>query len=217
MNACALISTPAGKRASKSRPARLLPRAPVSPTPILTRLHSKRVGIDKALFQIEQAVKRARSGDHQGTDDEKVLDHLRNLLGSGSNAEISPSYGSHDRYDDEAANEASSSDDDEAEHSRRSISAFVQRTEENLAIDDAENPLQLLARASYFQPSNESRHRSSPQEPTRRAAPVDNDPDPSGLNDYFTSGRVDLDVGEDIDPVSLGLVTEEEAESLFSL
>lgn len=135
--------------------------------------------------------------------------HLRQLLGEG---ELSPSYGSQDPDD-----AASSSDDDGRDgNGPRSMPGFSQRPED--AIDDAENPLQLLARASYFQPS-ESRQRQSPQQPRHHATTEGtiSRPESPGLQDFFTSAHVNLDIGEDIDPISLGLVTEEEAESLFSL
>lgn len=86
---------------------------------------------------------------------------------------------------------------------------------EILAVDDAENPLQLLARASYFTPSAEERGKRLPQK-TRQDAAAASDAEHAKLNDFFSITRSDLDVGDDIDPISLGLVEEDEAEMLFT-
>jgi hypothetical protein len=94
---------------------------------------------------------------------------------------------------------------------------FVQRTEESLAIDDAENPLQLLARASYFHPPSGRRsRRHSPQNPRQHnASSSKSDPESTRVQQFFSQTKVKLDIGEDLDPVDLGLVTMDEAESLF--
>lgn len=89
---------------------------------------------------------------------------------------------------------------------------------ESLAVDDAENPLQLLARASYFTPSAEERSKRSPQK-TRHDAATSSDAAAGAhvkLGDFFSITRSDLDIGDDIDPISLGLVEEDEAEMLFN-
>ncbi len=182
-------------------------------------LDSKRVGLDKALYQIEQAVKRARGAQKHSADDVKVMTHLRDLLGDVDAAETSPSQASASQrrsYGD--TEEASSSGDDDGEDNAgaASMNDFVHRTEESLAIDDAENPLQLLARASYIQPSSDSRSRPSPQvRPGSHQSPGQAD-ESAALEEFFTSTHVSLDVGDDIDPITLGLVTQEEAETLFS-
>lgn len=92
---------------------------------------------------------------------------------------------------------------------------YQRPTGEILAVDDAENPLQLLARASYFTPSAEERGKRSPQK-TRQDAAAASDAEHAKLNDFFSITRSDLDVGDDIDPISLGLVEEDEAEMLFT-
>ncbi|KAI8311797.1 Satratoxin biosynthesis SC1 cluster transcription factor SAT9 [Colletotrichum sp. SAR11_59] len=95
--------------------------------------------------------------------------------------------------------------------------------EESLAIDDAENPLQLLARASNLQLSPKPITGLSPKQPGPRVSrkkqqqqqQVDQPEEDPEMQSFFTSVRVNLDVGDDIDPITMGLVTEEEAESLF--
>ncbi|GKT93698.1 Zn(II)2Cys6 transcription factor [Colletotrichum tofieldiae] len=92
--------------------------------------------------------------------------------------------------------------------------------EESLAIDDAENPLQLLARASNLQLSPKPISGLSPKQPGPRASRkkqhVEQPDEDSEMQSFFTAVRVNFDVGDDIDPITMGLVTEEEAESLFA-
>lgn len=213
-----------GKRESKSEPLVLSLREGV---PAAKSLCSKRVGLEKALFQIEQVVKRARGGQKCSTEEEQVLTKLRYLLGEIEASEISPSQASashtspgqvsapsHILPSQPSAAHHRSYGDTEGIAGPTSMSDFIQRTEENLAIDDAENPLQLLARASYIQAP-----RSSPSPLHSRAgiygSPRETD-ESATLETFFTSAQVSLDVGDEIDPISLGLVTEEEAEKLFS-
>ena len=85
---------------------------------------------------------------------------------------------------------------------------------DNLDVDDAENPLQLLARASDLsvppsQPSSGPRSFGSLH--SRMDSTQDYD-----LKLFFGPFRPSLDVGEDIDPVDMGFVTPEEADVLFT-
>ena len=195
---------------------------------------SKRVGLEKALYQVEQAVKRLRSGDpRQTVEDEKVVSHLRGLLaGSAKFPNESPGLSS-------AANSREEEDEDEEEEEEgeennsyegrssirsnpdirsTSIPNFVERTEESLAVDDAENPLQLLARASYFQPSEDGRRggHPTPLQHRMRASSVGRSEEAVRLNEFFSSTKVNLDIGDEVDPIVLGLVTIEESESLLT-
>lgn len=91
--------------------------------------------------------------------------------------------------------------------------------EESLALDDAENPLQLLARASDLQLSPTGmRHvpKSSLSAPASAIFQSNITAEPSAKS-FFVPARANLDVGPDVDPVDLGLVTFDESESLFSL
>ncbi|KFG81955.1 hypothetical protein MANI_026371 [Metarhizium anisopliae] len=178
-------------------------------------IKNKRVGLEKALFQVEQAVKRARTGQQQSPEDDKVLTQMRALMGHLDGNEWSPSQASNHQASGEAEDSSSEYEEDMADQTSMSED-IVQRTEETLAVDDAENPLQLLARASYFQPSREVRSRSSPQNSRRKGAASGKSPEAASLEAFFSGAKVNLDVGNDIDPIELGLVTEEEADSLFA-
>ncbi|KAF5977884.1 hypothetical protein FCOIX_6216 [Fusarium coicis] len=104
--------------------------------------------------------------------------------------------------------------EEEEEQDPVAMPDFIQRTQQSLAIDDAENPLQLLARASYIQPSLESRHGNSPIQAHTASTQGQTEDE---IQAFFAPAQVHLDVGPDVDPVSLGLVSEEEADKLFNL
>ncbi len=194
---------------------------------------------------MQQAARRAGKGGRGSKADETILARLRDILHEvdGGNG-VSPSNESHntgggddsmsegDDDDDDDDGDALGEDDDDAVNSSRqngsmSASASAREVEpdpgaryqrppgESLAVDDAENPLQLLARASYFTPSAEERGKRSPQK-TRQDAAAASDAEHAKLNDFFSITRSDLDVGDEIDPISLGLVEEDEAEMLFT-
>jgi len=90
----------------------------------------------------------------------------------------------------------------------------VESPDDQFAVDDAENPLQLLARASDLSaPSN--------QTPYTLPTPLSGPRNPltgrdQKLRDFFGPFRPSLDVEPDIDPMDMGLVTEEEAAVLFT-
>ncbi|CAI6085614.1 unnamed protein product [Clonostachys chloroleuca] len=189
---------------------------------------SKRVGLDKALFQIDEAVKRARSGSQTNNDDQRVLAHLQQLLGQLTDADdtnsthvpLGPGSASSSRIEHDTAmdrmTEGDHSDEEDAGNAA-GVPEIIQQTEDSLAIDDAENPLQLLARASYnIQPSPDSRHGKSPQSVLASVSSKDQQQTEDELQAFFAPARAKLDIGGDYDPISLGLVSEEEAQMLFT-
>ncbi|KAL6921002.1 hypothetical protein FSHL1_004976 [Fusarium sambucinum] len=174
-------------------------------------IKNKRTGLDKALYQIDQAVKRARSASQKNPEDDRILNHLQDLL-SGAN---SPADAPQTRYSASGDGEEDAYSEEEEEEQEQDpvvIPEFIQRTQQSLAIDDAENPLQLLARASYIQPSPESRHGNSPQQAHTASTTGQTEDE---IQAFFAPAHVHLDVGSDLDPVTLGLVSEDEADRLF--
>lgn len=111
--------------------------------------------------------------------------------------------------------------EDILEHSRDLPSPRDDAGDESLALDDAENPLQLLARASDLQLSPVGVRRAPKTSPAVALPPIPPQesaaPGPFDAKAFFVPARAHLDVGPDLDPVDLGLVTFDEAESLFSL
>lgn len=247
---------------------------------------SKRKGLEKALYQVEEALKRA-GPNVQSTDAGKAISELKTMLANGQEAQLSGPYagdsphngsgsnkrprlaaagtssaGDHDYDDDDSSDE----EDDEfspqgggpgerkasvaagnggggARRPRRasvlsqppqqrssqgSGAAAAAKPEERLAVDDAENPLQLLARASNLHLSPESGTMAqSPGTAASVAGPgpasssvqaaEEVDPEMRRVETFFGTTHFNVDCGEDYDPVELGLVTEDEAEMLFDL
>lgn len=117
------------------------------------------------------------------------------------------------------ASEEVSEDPDQPESSR---SPRDSDSGESLALDDAENPLQLLARASDLQlsPNNVRDIATWPSLATPNpmgGSQVSLESNAIAAKTFFVPVRVSRDVGADLDPVEVGLVTLPEAESLFSL
>lgn len=180
---------------------------------------SKRGGLDKAVYRIEQAIKKSKS--HGNAPDDTEVNRLQALLNEahgvissqateGALPELSmQDHGSrvtrHPGYRPESV--------------RQTLPPMVApaTADDNYAVADAENPLQLLARASDistppFQQQSHSANSfmssASTQLPDARWK--------EDLQAFFGPFRPSLDVGEDMDPIDLGLVTMEEADALFS-
>lgn len=196
---------------------------------------SKRKGLEKALFQVEEALKRAGPGV-QGTDASKAITELKSMLAAGQESQLNGgSEGGHKRprlaTNCSSEMQDSSSDEDDSPRSQKDSLASVGRREsmvsqrpvkpeERLAVDDVENPLQLLARASNLHLSPESSHGQSPGTAVSHhpaGSVADDDPEMRQVEFFFGTTNFNVDRGDDYDPIELGLVTEEEAEMLFDL
>lgn len=180
---------------------------------------SKRDGLEKAVFRIEQALKKSKALDSQSGDDQ-AASHLQNLLTEAQgllprkqsdvidpalrNSDYAfhmgnlPPIRSPNGYPPSGVPSASAPDND------------------HFAVDDAENPLQLLARASDLSaPKNQashSRHYSNTSSVQRLLNPSRD----QALSAFFGPFRPSFDVGPETDPIEMGLVTEEEASSLVA-
>ncbi|KAJ5772009.1 hypothetical protein N7520_002538 [Penicillium odoratum] len=157
---------------------------------------NKRKGLEKAIHQIEQAIKRPKL-DAVGPYDKAISD-LQDLLS---------------RVQGQLA-----SDSDSFAASERPPPPAHDNVDESLALDDAENPLQLLARASDLQlsPTELRRELKSPQPPSVPKISQNSSSTDFSAKSFFVPTRANLDVGPELDPVDLGLVTFDESESLFS-
>lgn len=198
--------------------------------------HSKRTGLEKALHQVEQAVRRS-SGGVPGIEAAKVVSELKALLGptaaaaDGSAARLDqgPRDGhvrhpsSHDIMLPDASSDAgdsSASEQDGMSIPQDSTPSHSHvAAEESLAVDDAENPLQLLARASDLHVSPKSGNENATAEATshQRARHSKHSDRISEVEKFFKLGQFSLDTGPDLDPIELGLMSPEEADSLFTL
>lgn len=165
------------------------------------RPSSKRRGLDKAVHQIEQAVKRPDSGV-ESKDARKVVSDLQELLAKAQGQPLEKGSGSVSGA---------------AARPRSPRSSREDSAEDNLALHDAENPLQLLARASDLQLPPQSP--KSPVQLSSRSADIQDQRQPAdlGVNSFFVPVKDNLDIGPDLDPVDIGLATLDESEALFSL
>lgn len=197
---------------------------------------SKRKGLEKALYQVEEALKRAGPGV-QSTDAGRAITELKAMLAAGGEAQLNGPMDNHKRprlaTTCSSEQHDSSSDEEESPgppRSRKESSSIGRREslvsqrhvkpEERLAVDDAENPLQLLARASNLHLSPDPSQTRSPGA-TASLHPAssvhDDDPEMRQVENFFGTTHFNVDKGDDYDPIDLGLVTEEEAEMLFDL
>lgn len=85
---------------------------------------------------------------------------------------------------------------------------------DQLSLDDAENPLQLLARTSELLSAIHPRVAASA--PRGYHGPKPGQRSDHDLSKFFGAYLPRLDVGEELDPIELGLITLAEAEALFS-
>lgn len=88
--------------------------------------------------------------------------------------------------------------------------------EEQLNLDDAENPLQLLARTSELLSTIAPHLPGSALASLHKRFSGRPSASDSHLQTFFGGFNGRLDVGDDLDPIELGLVTLAEAEALFS-
>lgn len=194
---------------------------------------NKRKGLEKALYQVEEALRRASPG-FRGTDAGKAISELKAMISAGQEPQLSGGGDSNKRprLNTTASSEHQdySSSEEEEEDSplprkntveRRPsvVSQRLVKVEERLAVEDAENPLQLLARASNLHLSPGSSHAQSPGTATsyQPASTVveELDPELRYVENFFGTTAFNIDRAEGYDPIELGLVTEDEAETLF--
>ncbi|KAF2843351.1 putative Zn(II)2Cys6 transcription factor [Patellaria atrata CBS 101060] len=169
-------------------------------------IKNKRTGLDKALHQIEQALKKSKAtGSPLANPSGRSIPELENLL-SEAQSQLSPT----------TPNKATT-EQNGAPGSTASTQHINQ--DDNLALDDAENPLQLLARASEARLPQSSRQKAhlsvSPQSYSSTNGHSTSESDEANVSWFFVPVRAHLDVGRDLDPIDLGLATLEEAETLF--
>ncbi|KIX04846.1 uncharacterized protein Z518_05717 [Rhinocladiella mackenziei CBS 650.93] len=160
---------------------------------------NKRTGLEKAIYQVEQALKRSKDGS-TGLGLEVEAD-LRQLV---SVPQLRP-------------NRRASENNDISEDSHEVFPAEVGEKPDELALNNADNPLQLLAMASVLPDQSPSTNMSiSPAGATSQPGTNDANVADAELQQFFGSLMPNLDNEPDLDPIDLGLVTLEEAQSLFA-
>lgn len=183
---------------------------------------------------MEQAVRRSGS-TVPGIEAAKVVSELKALLGPNSNGsgggldQAQRGGGGHLKQQpsldiilpdaDSDAGDSSGSDQDGMSIPQDSTPSQSHNAEESLAVDDAENPLQLLARASdlHVSPKPGTEHVAREATPHQRARHSRQNDKISDVEKFFKLSQFSLDTGPDLDPIDLGLMSVEEADSLFNL
>ncbi|KAI3319485.1 hypothetical protein HD806DRAFT_509132 [Xylariaceae sp. AK1471] len=206
-------------------------RAPVFHVGRHKGVKNKHSGLEKAVFQIEQALKRTHPGSdqiqssEQSTELRYLLERSRDLLSAERSQRHSSSGANRHRRDGAIPSPQHSSTTHGTPPSQtdsRDDGAVSQNVDDDqLNLDDAENPLQLLARTSELLssigPGNGSvaGHLPPSKSLPSREIMVENGHD-GNLPMFFGRFQPRLDVGQDLDPIELGLLTLAEAEALFA-
>lgn len=174
----------------------------------------------------------------QGIEASKVVSELKAILGSNPDGSVPPEPDQpgnrravqrrESRQSDILLPDVSSDAGDSSASDQDGMSVPPQGStpsqshvgEESLAVDDAENPLQLLARASdlHVSPNSGGDHPSLgvASSSNHRARGQNQKPEKiSEVERFFKLSKFSLDVGASLDPVDLGLITQEEADTLF--
>ncbi|KAI0573994.1 hypothetical protein Alg130_09873, partial [Pyrenophora tritici-repentis] len=139
---------------------------------------SKRSGLEKAIYQVEEAIKKRKS---DAFTSQSTLQQLQQLLNEA-------------QRDEGSSREAD--------------------TDDQLAVEDVENPLQLLARASDLRIATPQSYDPSISSPdgkfngSEQSAYLD-------VHHFFLPTKAHLDQGPGLDPIDVGLVTKDEAEMLL--
>lgn len=190
--------------------------------------NSKHSGLEKAVFQIEQALRRSQVGAidqvqsaEQASELRFLLERSRELL-SGDNGlprRISSQNGMElDQASVSPQQTSTSVGTSPSQTCSRDDSAVHPKVEEDqLSLDDAENPLQLLARTSELLSSiTPAQGTGAARLPSKSTINHGKTEEGDELQKFFGRFQPRLDVGEDLDPIELGLITVAEADVLFS-
>jgi hypothetical protein len=161
---------------------------------------SKRSGLEKAIYQVEEAIKKRKS---DATTNQVTLEHLKKLL-------------SDDQKEEEEAMKASNASSSPnatppvPDQAVRGTSA-----DDQLALEGVENPLQLLARASDLRIASPRTLRGSVSTPGSRVNGNEDGPY-LDVHSFFLPMKASFDQGPGLDPIDVGLVTLEEAQLLLT-
>lgn len=161
-------------------------------------MYSKYTGIEKALHQIKQAVKKGSSDFN--------LNRLREL---------------HEELMAEAASRSTRPEAARSRHSNTTRPSTAGKEEESefeevQPLPNAENPLDLLARAGEYRRRASTDANAIANIPSTRK--IDSaSTDPLDVHRFFLPINAKPDVGPGLDPVELGLVSIHEAHDLIAL
>jgi hypothetical protein len=160
---------------------------------------SKRSGLEKAIYQVEAAIKKRKSDN---TTNQATLEHLKKLLSNEKAAKSSIGNAGTSVLPDDTPT---------------AIEKDTVRTssDDQLALEGVENPLQLLARASDLRNASPHTLDGSISTPSSRMVGSEHGPY-LDVHSFFLPIKSSLDQGHGLDPIDVGLVTLEEAEMLLT-
>ncbi|KAH6644747.1 hypothetical protein C7974DRAFT_27100 [Boeremia exigua] len=172
---------------------------------------NKRSGLEKAIFQVEEAIKKRKS---DAPSHRRTLEQLQELLNDTKDEDSppSPSLGQNNITDLFASD---SGDMKPPASLPRSERATAGSGDDHLAVEDVENPLQLLARASDLRITSPHSLENAVSTPGSKM----NGSEHSAFLDvhqFFLPMKANLDQGPGYDPIDIGLVTKEEAATLIA-
>ena len=170
---------------------------------------SKRSGLEKAIYQIEEAIKKRKS---DAPSHKQTLEQLQKLLSEAQNDDSSPpaqTPGLGTVNDPFASDSRDMKPPAALQHAESHAGGS---SDDQLAVEDVENPLQLLARASDLRIVSPENHVPTPGSKvngSEHSAFLD-------VHQFFLPMKANLDQGAGYDPINIGLVTTEEAETLLT-
>lgn len=159
---------------------------------------NKRSGLEKAIYQVEEAIKKRKS---DVTTSQSTLEHLQKLLDEAQGYEP--------RLKSDGTTAQSSSETSPTPAPAKD--PVPHSADDHLALEDVENPLQLLARASDLRIASPTYNHASPEDlhnGSEQSAYLD-------VHHFFLPMKASLDQGPGLDPIDVGLVTMNEAEMLL--
>ncbi|KAH7406831.1 hypothetical protein DE146DRAFT_406139 [Phaeosphaeria sp. MPI-PUGE-AT-0046c] len=161
---------------------------------------NKRSGLEKAIFQVEEAIKKRKS---DATTDQTTLEHLKRLLDDDVKAETEPT---------KVENIPASPNDTSPTNYPEAAAVSI---DDQLALEDVENPLQLLARASDLRIASPHDLHDTVSSPGSRINGSEYGPF-LDVHRFFLPTKAYLDQGPGLDPIDVGLVTSNEAQMLLT-
>ena len=190
--------------------------------------YSKRTGLQKAVHQVEEAIRKShtQNGDYQavlpGVDLQQLLTKTRHVRDDTQvdfpASDLAPTIPPQHPH----ASSGHLSSAGEANLNTNAVgSQPLDRHPDTGDLADAENPLQLLAQTSELVQASTAAGQnigstSVPgavhmKEDSRFAAKSD------GIDHFFGRFRPKIDIEPDLDPIEIGLITLSEADALFDL
>jgi hypothetical protein len=193
---------------------------------LISKIYSKRTGLQKAVHQVEQAIRKSQTRQ-EGSQAALLSTDLQDLLKKTHNVQADIQAGSpaSDLIPAIPYQSQCTASDHFPSTGKDHVDAAnyqpLDRSAETGDLADAENPLQLLAQTSeLMQASATASHTIAPISVPRAIQPVSEfnfAADCDGIGRFFGRFRPRLDIEPELDPIEIGLITLSEASALFDL